>query len=126
MRNLIYIFLLSIAIISCDKPYGKEPNELLSKSEMVDVLTDLYLNQQILNSTPTQDYSIKLAENSLYVFQENETTRQIFEDSFKFYYTKPTDYQKILDKVKDKLEEQLSEEELTKLKNSEAQFSAPQ
>lgn len=110
MRKLILLFLF-IAFVSCDKPYAKKPADLLSKSEMVDVLTDLYINQQAVTFHPIQSYSTVMAENSLFILKKHEISEKQFQNSYKYYYTSPEEYQKILDKVKSNLEDKLSEKE---------------
>jgi len=115
MRGIICI-LFVIFFWSCNKPYIKKPDDLLSKSEMVDILVDLYLSQQTLNAKPTHTGDIiqNLAKNSAYIFERHGTTHKMFEDSYKFYFTDPKTYNSILDDVKDELQSQLSKEEKTK------------
>ena len=121
MKTFIYTLAIVLGLVSCNKSYIDKPDDLLSKSDMVDILTDLYLNQQELNFSPIPDYSIQLAQNSLYIFKEHKTTHKIFEESYKYYYTKPSEYQRILDKVRENLVDKLSTEERKRLEEIEAQ-----
>jgi len=122
MRIILFTFLISLGLISCDKSYLEKPDDLLSKSEMVDVLANLYISQQAINQQVMQDHTLKVAENSLYIFREHNISYKNFESSFKYYYSRPTEYQKILDKVKAKLEEQYSEEEKKRQKENKTQL----
>ena len=83
MKTFVYSLIIILGLISCNQSYIDKPKDLLSKSEMVDILTDLYLNQQELNFSPIADYSIQVAQNSLYIFKEHKTTHKTFEESYK-------------------------------------------
>jgi hypothetical protein len=121
MKNLIYILALILTVISCEKPYNKKPADLLSKTEMTDLLTDLYIDQQILNfSPPNAEYSLRIAENTLSILKNHNVDKQVFEDSYKYYYTNPEAYQEILEKVKENIKGKLSEEGKKALETSEA------
>jgi hypothetical protein len=123
MKNLIYILIFCGALISCNRPYIQKPDDLLSKSEMVDVLVELYKSQQMLNNITSQSGNqvLDIAQNTLYIFEEQGITYQQFEGSYKYYFTNPTEYQKILDDVKDELTDQLSEEERKRLEQLKAE-----
>lgn len=116
MRLIIYLF-IGILFWSCNKPYIKKPDDLLSKSEMVDILVDLYTNQQLVNAIPSQNGNVKLdlARNSLYILQQHDTTHQTFEESYKYYFTDPKTFNSILENVKKELEKKLSDEEKNRL-----------
>lgn len=119
MKNLIYTLLIATGIFSCSKPYIETPDNLLSKSDMVDIMADIYLGHQIVNSTPTQNSMLELAQSSMYVLNQHGTDYKTFEESYKYYYIDPSKYQKILDDVKEELENRLSEEGKNRLKEIE-------
>ncbi len=121
MKNLIVALTVALAVISCEKPYNNKPDNLLSESEMTDLLVDLYLNQQLLNfAPPKSDYTLKMAENTLAILKEHKIDPHDFEVSYKYYFTNPEEYQEILADVKDKLKDQLSAEEKANIEASEA------
>lgn len=128
MKKLAYLFILLIGIVSCSKPYVKKPEDLLSKSEMKDILFDIYTSQQMMNSIQSQSSNqiLDIAKNTMYIFEKHETTHKIFEESFKYYYTDTGAYQKILDDVIDELKNNLSEEELQRYEEIQAQGQQPQ
>lgn len=128
MKKLAYLFILLIGIVSCSKPYAKKPEDLLSKSEMKDILFDIYTSQQMMNSIQSQSSNqiLDIAKNTMYIFEKHETTHKIFEESFKYYYTDTGAYQKILDDVIDELKNNLSEEELQRYEEIQAQGQQPQ
>ncbi|RLZ10449.1 DUF4296 domain-containing protein [Faecalibacter macacae] len=128
MKKLAYIFILLIGIVSCSKPYAKKPDNLLSKSEMKNILVDIYTSQQMMNSIQGQSSNqvLDIAKNTMYIFENHETTHKIFEESFKYYYTQTGDYQKILDQVIDELKDKLSEEELKRYEEIQSQVQQPQ
>lgn len=121
MKTLVYSLVIFLGLIACNKSYIDKPKDLLSKADMVDILTDLHLNQQELNFSPIADYSIQVAQNSLYIFKEHNTTHKTFEESYKYYYTRPSEYQRILDDVRENLVNKLSPEERKRLEEIEAQ-----
>ncbi|MBS7333445.1 DUF4296 domain-containing protein [Faecalibacter bovis] len=128
MKKIAYIFIILISIVSCSKPYAQKPDDLLSKSEMRDILVDIYTSQQMMNSIQSQSPNqvLDVAKNTMYIFDQHETTHKIFEDSYKYYYTQTGAYQKILDDVIDELKNRLSEEELKKYEEIQAQGQQPQ
>lgn len=128
MKKLAYLFILLIGIVSCTKPYEKKPDDLLSKSEMKDILVDIYTSQQMMNSIQTQSSNqvLDIAKNTMYIFEKHETTHKIFEDSFKYYYTQTGAYQKILDNVIDELKGNLSEDELNRHNEIQSQGQLPE
>lgn len=123
MKKLIYICIVCLGLFACNRPYIEKPNDLLSKSEMVDVLVELYKSQQMINSIPSQSGNqiLDIAKNTLYIFQEQEITYQQFEESYKYYFANPKEYQKILDDVKEELTDQLSEEERNRIEELRAE-----
>lgn len=128
MKKIAYIFIILISIVSCSKPYAQKPDDLLSKSEMRDILVDIYTSQQMMNSIQSQSPNqvLDVAKNTMYIFDQHETTHKVFEDSYKYYYTQTGAYQKILDDVIDELKNRLSEEELKKYEEIQAQGQQPQ
>ena len=121
--RILASFILICLFFSCNKPYNEKPKDLLSKSEMVDIMVDLYINQQMINAVPVQSGTptLNLANDAVYIFDKHETTVKIFEDSYKYYFTDPKTYNKILDNVKDDLKDKLSEEALEKFNNINAE-----
>lgn len=117
MKNIVYAFLIFLGITSCSRPYIDEPEDLISKSDMVEILVDIYTSQQMMNAIQSQSSNqvLDIAKNTMYIFEQHEVTHQSFEESYKYYYTKPSVYQKLLDEVKEELTNQLSPEERKRL-----------
>ena len=124
MKNLIYSIFILLGVVSCSKPYIDKPDDLLSKSEMIDILADIYMGTQMVNATPNTNSILKLAQSSMYVFDKHETSYKIFEESYKYYYIDPSAYQKILDEVKKELESRLSEDEKNRLEEMKKKAQA--
>ncbi|MBF0596914.1 DUF4296 domain-containing protein [Faecalibacter rhinopitheci] len=115
MRKIFYIFIVSISLSSCSRPYIDTPDNLISKSDMVDILVDIYKSQQMINNTQSSNQILSIAEGTLYIFENHDVTRQEFEESYKYYFTQPRVYQKILDQVRDDLYDQLSDDEKARI-----------
>lgn len=114
MRQFCALVLIILGFIACERPYVEKPSHLISKSDMIEILEDLYLTQQMVNSSPSKSGNniLDIANNAKYILDEHEVSPQEFEDSYKYYFTQPSVYQKMLDKVKNNLKDRFSDEEL--------------
>ncbi len=119
MKNLIFLSLIFLSIFSCAPKNYDRPKDLISKSEMIDILTDLYISQQGIQMFPTQhqDQSIDLAKDAVDIMKAYDITFYTFEESYKYYAMNPEKFKKMLDDVKLKLEDQYSKEEKERQKN---------
>lgn len=113
MKKIFVLVLMIVGLTACERPYVDKPSNLISKSDMIEILEELYLTQQMVNSSPsTNGNNIKdIANNAKYILEEHEVSTQDFEESYKYYFTQPQEYQKMLDKVKKKLIDRFSDEE---------------
>jgi len=123
MKKLIAFLIIFIGLISCEKPYVTKPDNLISQSDMEDILVDLYLTQQMVNSSSSSssNYILDHAKNSKYILDQHEVTTKAFENSYKYYFAQPSTYQKILDNVKDDLYSKLSDEEKKRIEDLKSQ-----
>ena len=66
MRKLVLFFVLIIGFYNCTSKNYDKPKDLISKSEMIDIMTDLYISQQGLSMFPTQneDQNLNFAKDS--------------------------------------------------------------
>ncbi|WP_313375911.1 DUF4296 domain-containing protein [Chishuiella sp.] len=117
--NIVYFFCL-ISILSCAPKNFDEPDNLIKKSEMIDIITDLYISQQGIQMFPTdgkEDQSTLLAKDAVDIMKKHNTNFSQFSESYKYYSLKPELLRDMLDQVKKNLEEKLSKEEKERLKN---------
>lgn len=105
--GLIIILLLLIAQ-SCNKTSrsGIRKSEVIPEEEMVDILSDLYLVDGLLNYPPIRtDYENKdSTENYTDIISEYGYTKEDVDQSIKYYFIdKPKKYASIYDRVIEKL-----------------------
>jgi hypothetical protein len=108
MKNLIYIIVLSILVISCNSnTILKKPKDLIPKEEMVSIITDMLLANGA--------YRIKnkgLMRNINYfplVFEKYHIDSARFQTSNFYYTSKIDEYDDILKEVKARLTAQKKE-----------------
>ena len=102
MRGIL-LFVLAILILGCngiEKP--KKPEHLISKSKMIDILTDAYLSNaaRSINSKDIRDKGLQL--DSI-IFKKYQIDSLQFVQSNVYYSTDLTIYDEIFKKVEEKL-----------------------
>lgn len=116
MKYLLFLPLLLFTVFSCQHNLEK-PKDLLSKSEMTDILTDIYLYKQTPDNIPlTKEVAF---DTYVSIFKKYHTTKEIFQDSFGYYYIDGNSMQHIYDDVIEKLEGKLTPKQLQQLKEEE-------
>lgn len=101
MRGVPYIICVLVFAISCGRGIEK-PDNLISKSKMVDVIVDLTL----LNSAPAVDKSVlekKGIKPEAYVYMKYNIDSLQFVESNNYYSYNIDDYQDIYGRVKTRL-----------------------
>lgn len=109
MRIAAFILLL-FAFQSCDEGLKglDEPDNLIPKEQMVDIMTDmLILEGHIQNtySTVNRYYKVMTASGRYYLKSKGITEKQ-YEESFIYYNSNQLEYKEILDKVMERLQKE--------------------
>ncbi len=109
MRILTFILLL-VVFQSCDEGLKglDEPDNLIPKEQMIDVMTDmLILEGHIQNtySTVNRYYKVMTASGRAYLKTKGITEKQ-YEESFVYYNSDQLEYKEILDKVMERLQKE--------------------
>lgn len=111
-KELKYAGLLSVFMLllvpSCNKTTrsGIKKSEVIPEKEMVEILSDLYLVDGLLNYPPIRsEYSAKdSTDNYIDVIQKHGYTKEKVDNSIKYYFIdKPKRYAAIYDRVIEKL-----------------------
>jgi hypothetical protein len=102
-RKISLLFFL-ITLFSCyheNKEVISEPHKLLSKEQMVDILTDLQLSEGILTYRRIEKLPVKNYGESLYskVIEEHHLTREQLQENIDYYNNNPKVMEKIYDEV---------------------------
>jgi len=119
MRYLYVIIILFLGVFSCAPKNYEKPKDLIGKSDLIEILTDLYISQQGLQMYPVQneDQTLAMAKDAVDILNAYDVSINTFQESYKYYMMQPEALKKMLDKVKKNLEDKLSEEEKERQKN---------
>lgn len=108
--------LLSIAFVvfGCQKTGVEKPNNLIEKDKMVDILYDMSLLEAVKNQNIKGGISSE--QINKFIFDKYKIDSLQFVKSNKYYASDVTEYKKMYQKVKDRLDEENKnlEEELKK------------
>ncbi|MGM5630121.1 DUF4296 domain-containing protein [Apibacter raozihei] len=105
---LITLFFLCV-LSSCQHALDK-PEDLLSKEEMVDIMTDIYLYKQTPAELPLND---EIASDTyIAIFKKYKISKETFQQSFSYYYSNIEDMQHIYDRVIKNLKNKLPSKQL--------------
>lgn len=127
MHKFFYITFLSLLLINCtSNTIIKKPNNLIPKDQMVDVLTDMFLASGAENIK-----NLRLERKANYfplVFEKYHIDSTQFKESNFYYVSRIDDYEEILKKVEERLQNlrKLNEAEISQLdsiKNIDKQLS---
>lgn len=118
MRTFLVTFIIFLGIFSCTKNNYEKPNNLIGRSDMIDILTDLYISQQGLQMHPIQneDVTLTLAKDAADIMKFHEVKYSDFQNSYQYYVMQPESFKEMLNEVKTNLHDQLSEEEKNRQK----------
>ncbi len=102
MKKISYFLLLSVFFMACtSNTIIKKPDHLISKNQMVDLLTDMFIAAGAENIK-----NIDLERNVNYyplVFEKYGIDSTRFKESNYYYTSQIDDYEKILKKVNERL-----------------------
>lgn len=119
MKHLGFFLLLFVLATACgDKDKGNKPEHLLSEKEMIDIMTDVQIIEADLNYQKTQereqepndtlniipkDYVKMSRVYYTQLFEHYGITDSIFEQNLRYYTQRPTELEKIMDSVMQRL-----------------------
>ncbi len=116
MNKIFYITIIGLFLINCtSNTIIKKPENLIPKNEMVDILTDMFLASGAENIK-----NIQLQRNVNYfpiVYEKYHIDSTQFKESNFYYVSRIDDYEEILRKVDERLQElkKLNETEISLL-----------
>lgn len=118
--------LILIAVLlfsSCSKEEEKRPEEVLSESEMVDVMVDVHLAEAVLTRKRGENQKVDKLTDAYYqkIYEKHNITKKTFETSFSYYQQNLSDLQRIYEQVITELNKMQREREMErKAKNNNA------
>lgn len=103
MKRIIFyhiIFLLFI-ISGCQDKSGKLPENILSETEMVDILTDAYIAEASMPLLKKKGYDTYQATPKIYehILKKHHTSKSIFDKSYTYYDSDFEKMKQIIEKV---------------------------
>jgi len=104
MSKLFYIALLGLFLINCtSNTIIKKPDDLVSKDEMANILTDMFLASGGKN---IKNIQLKRKVNYFpLVYEKYHIDSTLFKESNFYYVSRIDDYQEILEKIDKKLKD---------------------
>ncbi len=96
MRNIIYITLSLLLLVSCERP-----GYVMSKSDMEQVLYDYHLTQAMVSNLSSEErYKAEMYMNAVY--EKNGITKEQFDSSIVWYNRHTEDLEDIYDNLHDR------------------------
>lgn len=103
IRRLVLLLLTALALVSCGK---KVPPGILSKREMVQIMGELYINEEKVNQLALSRDSAKQVFGiiSARLFEDAAVTDSAFRKSFDYYMERPQEMELIYTALVDTLQ----------------------
>ena len=108
LRLTSFVLLLSVGLCSCEsKSKVKVPDPCLTEHQMIEVLTDVYVVEAILNQKKAQGQPFDSLINSYYeqVFEHYGITDSILDANMEYYAYYPEILERIMDSVVNRLDQ---------------------
>lgn len=103
MRKLLLLLALGLLLLNCNSSAIEKPKDLLSKDQMVDILYDLY----VVNAIKTTDMLYLVDRNvtpAKYILHKYKVDSVQFSQSDRYYASDVEEYEKIYQRVTEKLQ----------------------
>lgn len=119
--KIILPFLAVLAILSsCEKEIAKEPDHLIEKEKMVNIMYDLSILESIKIQNPSSLDSFKINSNE-YIYKKYKIDSAQFAHNNIYYAADYKEYKKMFEKVKSRLDKDKTlTESLIKVKAKKA------
>ncbi len=105
MKKILTFSLLILLLLGCTKEKNQKPAKLIPEDKMVEILYDINLLQALRNT----NYSVYTQENinpEEYIYKKYSIDSLQFAESNQYYITDVDNYEKLLDKVIAKVNEE--------------------
>lgn len=100
MKKLLFILsiIVLIAAAACDNPPVPEPENLIEREKMVEMLADVHLAEAAFNSLRHRDSIVEESSSANFyysILDKYEVQDTVFEKSFVFYASQPRQFEKM-------------------------------
>lgn len=102
------LFLSLFVVFACEKPILEEPENLLERNKMIEMMIDIHLAEAAFQSRRYQDSLFLNATSADFyysVLQDHQVADSTFEKSFVYYASNPKKFEKMYQDVMNKLNE---------------------
>ena len=103
MKRILFLMLLTLALLpSCHKKEKvQQPEPLLTEQQMVDIMTDSYLIEAILNQRRSVGKDVSVYQRTYYdqLFEHYGITDSIFDANIYYYSNELGALERIMDSV---------------------------
>ena len=126
-KNYIFIFIfLLLVMVGCEEPIVEEPENLVKREQMIEMMADMHLAEAVFQTRRYQDSTIERTTSADFyysVLEEYNVTDSVFEKSFVYYASFPRQFEKMYQDVMNKLSEM--EQEYSGQKTEELDLGTP-
>lgn len=121
MKKLLFILSIIVLVTTaaCDDPPMPEPEKLIDRGEMVEMLADIHLAEAAFNSLRHRDSIVENSSSADFyysILEKYHVQDTVFEQSFVFYASQPREFEKMYREAMNKLNEM--EQEYSGRKNN--------
>ena len=102
-QRIAILIALVFSIISCNN--NDKPDDLISKNEMIEIMSDINLAEGALKIYKIYPDSIRKYAPVYYetVYKKHNITEKQFKNSYNYYFEDPEELGKMMDKVSEEL-----------------------
>ncbi|MBL0105037.1 MAG: DUF4296 domain-containing protein [Bacteroidetes bacterium] len=100
MNKFSIALLLCLSLLACGKKKPSIPDDVLNKTEMTAILSDMHIAQASMATVATTDSSMySMKQYTEYILKNHNTTQEKYARSLKFYSDNPGLLQEVYDSV---------------------------
>lgn len=105
MNRLIFIFFISISLLSACENSIKKPDNLIPEEEMALILADVMLLEATYNTKliRVENKNELMRKFSAEILANHDVTKEAFDASYEYYVEEPEDFENILELVFEEL-----------------------
>lgn len=111
MKKILPFLIVLMVLVGCAKELVKEPNSLIERDKMVDIMYDLALLEAMKVENPALMDSIKFSSNQ-YIYKKYKIDSVQFVQSNMYYAADYEDYEKMYNQIKARLDTEKTQVDL--------------
>jgi lauroyl/myristoyl acyltransferase len=106
-KNLVFIILITFIFLFCSRKEdtNKQTGRIISIDKMAEIMADMHIAEAA--STLNEKYQDSIEQSYInyyyWIFEQYQTDKETFRESLNYYLSKPIEFQKVYEKVTEKL-----------------------